>query len=239
MKVILQAIKALIKKLEWQLRQTDEKLQEVNENLKGKVESQDPIMYGSLRLNPVANGLVGKNSVALGESCTASGAYSFAEGVSTNAIREGTHAEGNKTTASGEYAHAEGQGSHASELASHAEGKGTSAEGIASHAEGWATFAIGDYSHAEGRYTRAYGEFQHVQGKYNKVDMDGKYAHIVGNGINDGLGASNAHTLDWDGNAWYAGSVEGTALIVKSPGGRRFKVTVDNTGTLTTTEVTS
>lgn len=34
----------------------------------------------------------------------------------------------------------------------------------------------------------------------------GKYAHIVGNGTSDD-NRSNAHTLDWDGNAWYAGTL--------------------------------
>lgn len=33
-----------------------------------------------------------------------------------------------------------------------------------------------------------------------------KYAHIVGNGTSD-TARSNAHTLDWDGNAWYSGDV--------------------------------
>lgn len=35
----------------------------------------------------------------------------------------------------------------------------------------------------------------------------GKYAHVVGNGISD-TARSNAHTLDWDGNAWYQGTIK-------------------------------
>lgn len=38
------------------------------------------------------------------------------------------------------------------------------------------------------------------------ADTKGKYVHIVGNGTSD-TERSNAHTLDWDGNAWYAGDV--------------------------------
>jgi hypothetical protein len=34
----------------------------------------------------------------------------------------------------------------------------------------------------------------------------GDYIHIVGNGTSD-TARSNAHTLDWDGNAWYSGDV--------------------------------
>lgn len=70
-------------------------------------------------------------------------------------------------------------------------------------------------------------------------DADGKYAHIVGNGSSSSA-RSNAHTLDWSGNAWYAGTVEGTAVIVKSStegSTKRFKITVDDSGTISATEV--
>lgn len=85
-----------------------------------------------------------------------------------------------------------------------------SAEGNYSFAEGIYTIAKGTGSHAEGTYTIATNSYQHVQGKYNIEDTENKYAHIVGNG---GTSArSNAHTLDWKGNAWYQGnvSIEGT-----------------------------
>ena len=85
-----------------------------------------------------------------------------------------------------------------------------SAEGNYSFAEGTYTIAKGISSHAEGTYTIATNSYQHVQGKYNIEDTENKYAHIVGNG---GISArSNAHTLDWKGNAWYQGnvSIEGT-----------------------------
>lgn len=93
---------------------------------------------------------------------------------------------------------------------SHAEGNNTTSSGRCSHAEGIYTQATGDYSHAEGSKTKASSPNQHVQGKYNIEDTNGKYAHIVGNGTNNNK--SNAHTLDWEGNAWYAGklSQEGT-----------------------------
>lgn len=65
--------------------------------------------------------------------------------------------------------------------------------------------ASGDYSHAEGRDTIAAGVNSHVQGAYNLKDNGNRYAHIVGNG-NHG-NRSNAHTLDWNGNAWFQGEV--------------------------------
>ena len=82
---------------------------------------------------------------------------------------------------------------------------------------------------------------QHVQGKYNIEDSNSIYAHIVGNGTSDS-DRSNAHTLDWSGNAWYAGTVEGIAMIVKSStkgSTKRFKITVDDSGTISATEITT
>ena len=104
----------------------------------------------------------------------------------------------------GEYAWAEGKGTIASGKRSHAEGGSTKASGSASHAEGVSTTASGDYSHAEGIGTIAQGASQHVQGKNNIADTTS--AHIVGNGDSNS-NRSNVHTLDWSGNAWFAGDV--------------------------------
>ena len=38
------------------------------------------------------------------------------------------------------------------------------------------------------------------------MDTENKYAHIVGNGTSN-ENRSNAYTLDWDGNAWFAGDI--------------------------------
>ena len=79
--------------------------------------------------------------------------------------------------------------------------------GSKSHAEGYYTTASGDYSHAEGYYTTASGICSHAQGRCNIEDTFGRYAHIVGNGQNNRDDLSNAHTLDWSGNAWFSGDV--------------------------------
>lgn len=104
-----------------------------------------------------------------------------------------------------------GVGVTASGRASHAQGVNTIASGMSSHAEGDSSTASGASSHAEGYGSKASSQFQHVQGKYNIEDKVRKYAHIVGNGAGDAK-RSNAHTLDWKGNGWYAGklSQEGT-----------------------------
>lgn len=178
----------------------------------------------------------GENSIISNDTSDnkASGRYSHAEGLGTNASGEYSHSEGSTTVASGDYSHAEGNYSRASGEYSHAEGTSTTASGKCSHAEGNQSTASGKCSHAEGKNTIASRNNQHVQGCFNIEDTDGKYAHIVGNG--DGTSRrSNAHTLDWEGNAWFAGMVEGTAIILKSTtsgSNKRFKITVDDTGTL-------
>jgi len=148
----------------------------------------------------------GKNSHAEGGVSNASGNYSHAEGRQATASGSGSHAEGYYTTASGDNSHAEGYYTQAKGASSHTEGYGTQALNGDSHAEGNMTVASGYRSHAEGYLTKAASTDQHVQGKANIEDSAGKYAHIVGNGTSD-TDRSNAHTLDWDGNAWFAGDV--------------------------------
>lgn len=171
---------------------------------------------------------IGNSSHAEGEWTAASGYYSHSEGSQTIASNMAAHAEGTGTEANGDYSHAEGRVTRANGEASHAEGAWTTASGHSSHAEGRSTTASSNSSHTEGSFTRASSndshaegyftiansQSQHVQGEYNIPDPDanpndpsarGRYAHIVGNGRTNKL--SNAHTLDWSGNAWFQGSV--------------------------------
>ena len=120
---------------------------------------------------------------------------------------------GSGTSASAASAHAEGNGAVASGSSSHAQNDGTKATGDYSHAEGSATEASGQAAHAEGTGTIAANRAQHVEGEYNVQDPSGNepsgrgtYQHIVGNGTSSS-NRSNAHTMDWNGNAWYAGDV--------------------------------
>lgn len=179
----------------------------------------------------------GMFSASFGFEANANGLASHAEGWSATADGDAAHAEGRGTTASGDYAHAEGSETVASGDYAHAEGSNTQAIGADAHAEGWYTTARGSGSHAEGRNTKAYSNWQHVQGMFNHIDYNNKYAHIVGNG-KSGDALSNAHTLDWDGNAWYQGYVEGTKLILPSPNGTRWAITVADDGTLSAAAVT-
>ena len=195
-------------------------------------EGQDTIAEGNIsHAEGAGTHAKGAQSHTEGKDTYAEGNYSHAEGLETKALQKEAHAEGYKSEARGEAAHAEGYLSIATGNASHVEGHSNHAEGHYSHAEGNGTHAKGIYSHAEGQDTQTTEEAiyahvegrgtianipgQHVQGTYNKYeDAEGNplnYAHVVGNG-NEGT-RSNAYTLDWDGNGWYAGNLDVTHKI--------------------------
>lgn len=61
---------------------------------------------------------------------------------------------------------------------------------------------------ALGEGTIAGSKYQLVQGKYNDPDYNNIYAHMVGNGIGPNKDdRKNIYTLDWEGNAWFAGDI--------------------------------
>ena len=215
--------------------------EEINNLQDNRMRNYNPSGTGRFSLNRKSGTSYGQYSFAEGFDGTASGKYSHAEGNATTASGESSHAEGSETkatgtvsqaegyltTASKEYSHAEGKSTTASGSTSHAEGLTTEASGGVSHAEGDETVASGRASHAEGNSTIASGEHSHAQGKYNIEDSSSTYSHIVGNGKSD-KNRSNAHTLDWDGNAWFAGDVyvgstsgtnkdEGSRKLIPSP----------------------
>lgn len=204
---------------------------------------------------------VGQWSIAEGSGTLAKGRASHVEGAYGQALNDGCHVEGYGCKASGYWSHAEGEMTVVSSYASHAEGSyctlpngtkrygtaagyashieggGCHATGSCSHAEGLATTVSGAQSHAEGRYTIAAGGSQHVEGIANIEDTEGKYIHIAGNGSFDNR--SNAYTLDWDGNGWYAGNIECSAIILRSStegSTKTFKLTIDDFGELSISE---
>ena len=100
---------------------------------------------------------------------------------------------------------------------------------------------------------------------YADSTAEGAYAHIIGNGTSN-EDRSNAHTVDWDGNAQFAGNIKigGTgyddpnAQLITGGGGssdinepkdyfilnsstpgssKQFKITIDDDGVLTATEL--
>lgn len=166
-------------------------------------------ILNSISVNRIGD--IGTSSAAIGYKNTASNDFTFAMGINTTANAVAAHAEGGFTVANASYSHAEGFKSISTGQYSHVEGIVCESSGQGSHAEGYYTVASGQRSHSEGYFTEAASQYQHVQGKCNVVDSSGTYAHIVGNGSNKNA-RSNAYTLDWKGNGWYAGklSQEGT-----------------------------
>lgn len=162
----------------------------------------------------------GYNSMASGYSSVAYGSSAKATGTGSAAIGSSTEASGEGSVAIGFYARATGQNAVAL---------------MGGLASGLKSFAHGEEVEAAGKY-------QTVFGRYNVKDADNRYVHIIGNGTGyDNSGYpdySNAHTLDWDGNAWFAGYVEGTKLILPSPNGTRWAITVGDDGTLSAAAVT-
>lgn len=207
----------------------------------------------------------GEHSHAEGFNTKASGNYSHAEGNSTTASWQSSHAEGNATTASGQSSHAEGSYTTASGDNSHAEGYSTNkflsvvtttnpttddiitawktqkfsvAKGNSSHVEGKDNLALSNYSHAEGYRTIASGDNSHAQGKYNIEDTSNIYSDIIGNGISNDA-RSNAYTLDWSGNAWFAGDVYtgSTSGINKDEGSKKLATEEYVNNSITATSV--
>lgn len=173
---------------------------------------KDLEILNSISVNRIGD--IGTGSAAIGYNNTASNDFTFAMGIQTTASAPGAHAEGGLTVANASYSHAEGFKSASTGEYSHVEGTVCESSGQGSHAEGYYTVASGQRSHSEGCFTEAASQYQHVQGKYNVVDSNGVYAHIVGNGAGDAK-RSNAHTLDWQGNAWYSGKVTTGAAPVE------------------------
>ena len=135
----------------------------------------------------------------------ASGRGAHAEGAGVAcAYGDGSHVEGYHQT-SGQ---AHGNGAH---MEGYSYGIYARVYGSGAHVEGYNNTTDTNSSngvHIEGGYNYSRTPYQHVQGKYCIKDVDGTYADIVGNGTADSDTArSNAYTLDWSGNATFAGTI--------------------------------
>lgn len=168
---------------------------------------------------------------ASGQDTDASGDYSNAQNKNTVASGPFTSSSGFGTEASGEAATAMGEFTKATSACTLSHGYKTEASGVCSRAGGSTCKVPGQNSNAEGYGLIASGFNQTVIGSCNIEDTSNKYVFIAGNG--NGLdNPSNAHTLDWNGNAWFAGSVEATSVVIKSRSGYRFCITVSDDGVL-------
>ena len=145
------------------------------------------------------NNVTGESSAAFNLGNTASGLWSFAGGYHSEATEQNTFAFGQQALATSPHAIALGLNNKANGSCAFAEGKQTEA---------------GYCAHAEGEGTLALSAHQHVQGKFNTGDDAQTYAHIIGGGNADD-DRKNIHTVDWSGNAWYAGDVGAGVVSLK------------------------
>jgi hypothetical protein len=214
-----------------------------------------------------ANNLaLGNLSVAMGDGTTASGDYSTSMGRNTEASEDFSTAMGLNTEASGSFSTAMGLGTQAGGIASTAMGSATSARATYSTAMGRSTTASGNTSTAMGRNTTASGDVSTTMGEsteaigysslaigqYNVInngDSTNVYAATntafsIGNGTSN-ASRSNALSVLFNGNVT-AGSVIATSLeverpdsglILKSPDGTRYRITMANGGSLVITAV--
>lgn len=212
-----------IDKYEENWGQTDNEISTIKIDAVGETVHKIPEMYLPTKIGIEGTGAYSEIFNNLSKN-VASGDYSRAENFETTASGFASNAQGLSTTASG--------------YGSHSQGCGSQATAPYSHAEGYYTQASGSYSHAEGTGTIAQGENQHVSGSYNVADSTSLV--IIGNGTTTGS-KSNAYKLSKDGTGWYANGVEVSSAILRSstPGSTKtFKLTVDDSGTLSITEIT-
>lgn len=188
-----------------------------------------------------------------GQETEASAPCAHSQNFKTKATAPAAHAQNNQTEASGENSDATGFKTKSKAKNSHTGGEENTTETTAVNGftEGYkntnraprsfiaggqwnSTSADANDSLVHGIACNASAPAQRVGGKYPKGDP--KYVEIVGNGKSSSA-RSNAYTLDWEGNACFSGSVECNGIIVKSPNGTRFKLTVSDDGTISTSKV--
>ena len=114
---------------------------------------------------------------------------------------------------------------------------GTAAKDIASLASGSVTRANGKNSFTWGEGTIADTEAMQAGGKYNLTTKD--KILVYGKGVNNEA-REDAYILDKNGNGFYAGNVEASAIILRSStfgSTKKFKITVDDSGNIKATAI--
>lgn len=173
----------------------------------------------------------GNYSHAENDNTKANGIGSHAEGYATEANAEYSHAEGHTTKAYGRYSYAGGVATTSTGAHSHVRGTRNKIDtelqsrftsNIKCSLTNLKNYPLGEnetynlndvvlYNNIYWRYKGANGTTTNVEPGTNidvwadTSDYRGKYLEIVGNGVEGA--PSNAYTLDWDGNAWFAGSL--------------------------------
>lgn len=193
-------------------------IKENKEDIAQKADKANPTFTGSMSMNRKDGTKIGDKSTALGENNEASGVWSFVTGVGNVATHmKSSVVSGENNVVKSNNGIASGFNNGVFGHCSCAEGNGNQIgteddpdsrnKAMCCHAEGKDNI-IDKHSfiHVQGLGNIGKGSCSDVSGKYNIPDEDSKYAKIVGNGASD-KNRSNAHTLDWKGNGWFAGKL--------------------------------
>ena len=204
---------------------------------------------------------IGTHSMAIGGNTTASGDYSSAMGYNTTASGDYSSAMGGGNTASGNSSMAIGYSTTASGNSSMAMGNSTTASGDYSTAIGGNTTASGRLSTTIGSYTVAESYVEAVIGSSNTIATSPNATSwvttdrlfTVGNGL-DSSNRSDAMVILKNGNVGIGISepksklqvkdgdihVEtiGSGIILSSPDGTCYRVTVANGGAFSSASIT-
>lgn len=186
----------------------------------------------------------GDFSFAVGSVTTASGENSMAGGRQTTASAARSFAFGDQITVSGVNSLGIGLATIASGENSAALGNANSATGLQSTAAGFLNTSSGDNSTVFGHgnianeyASLAIGRFS-TGGAAQDSWVTNAPVFKVGNGTS-GESRSNAYVLYNDGRSEQVKDIEvteiGQGVVLKSPDGTRWRITVDNSGNLTTT----
>ena len=191
-------------------------------------------------------GATGQNSFTAGQNVTASGNFSVNIGVSGEASGPESIKIGGHKIVSGNFAIGIGSGGSAT--------GSSSISMLSGDANGSNSVVIGNGS-ANGSYSRDFG-YSTISNSYSVVSIGrfndpitatpqtswllGSPLFIVGNGSNNN-NRSNAYTLYNDGKSEQESTFEittpGEGVILSSPNGTRWEITVEDDGSLTTTEL--
>lgn len=193
-------------------------------------------------------------SASLGSYTISSGDYSFASGYQSEASGTYSAVFGNGNIALGTYSFATGFGSQANGESSAAFGRLARANGVgsfalggtstsvATSADGGASIAIGSGIQAKAFGSMSIGVNNDPLVATEAAWVSGSPAFIVGNGSSPSVGSrKNAYVLYNDGRSEQESDIEVTdptkGIILRSPDNSRWRITVDNSGNLTTTKL--
>lgn len=192
-----------------------------------KMDKENPAGTGSFSVNRKADTTIGDYSSAIGQGSVANNANLFVTGTYNEYSDDGFIIKESRTTTSAYSSNGTAAYGYAStytfnestgEFIYDAEGS-TDWDGIpvgyyfstGVKVDGKVRTKVLYYRDTDTRLENVTGKFWHYVNalKLSSVAsnvVNGDYIQVVGNGTSD-TARSNAHTLDWDGNAWFQGAV--------------------------------